>query len=209
MNTKYQICRYKNCELKGVEQPLSSFSINKNNKNGLDYRCKKCVSTISKENYHLNKEERNKANSENYKLNREKRLKQNRIWYELNKEECKRKQRVYDRKRYKNNITFKLSTCISSAVYQSLKGTKKRKSWQKLVGYTVEQLKSHLESLFKPGMSWDNYGLKGWHIDHIKPLSWFAFTSYEDPEFKEAWSLSNLQPLWAKDNLEKSNRYVG
>ena len=55
-------------------------------------------------------------------------------------------------------------------------------------------------------MSWDNYG--EWHIDHILPDSSFYYVSTEDDEFKKCWALSNLQPLWAIDNLKKSNKII-
>lgn len=70
-----------------------------------------------------------------------------------------------------------------------------------LVGYTLVELMEHLESQFTKGMTWDNYG--EWHIDHIRPVSDFNFITHNDSEFKECWSLWNLQPLWAFDNLSK------
>ena len=57
-------------------------------------------------------------------------------------------------------------------------------------------------------MNWDNHGTY-WHIDHIKPKSWFKYDSAEHPEFKQCWSLENLQPLEAEKNLAKSNKYEG
>jgi hypothetical protein len=75
---------------------------------------------------------------------------------------------------------------------------------EKLVGYSVIELRDHLESLFLPGMSWENYG--EWHIDHIIPDSRFKYASAGDPSFKKSWALQNLQPLWAKDNLSKGNK---
>jgi hypothetical protein len=64
----------------------------------------------------------------------------------------------------------------------------------------------HLEKQFTEGMTWDNYGQ--WHVDHIRPMSSFNFTSLDDPEFKECWDLSNLQPLWETENLSKGSRYL-
>lgn len=81
-------------------------------------------------------------------------------------------------------------------------GDKKDNRTFAAIGYTPEELKAHIERQFTGGMSWDNYG--EWHVDHIRPLSGFDFTSMECEAFKEAWSLANLQPLWAIENLEKA-----
>lgn len=62
-----------------------------------------------------------------------------------------------------------------------------------------------LEAKFKPGMSWENHG--AWHVDHKRPIASYNFSSVDDHEFKECWSLENLQPLWAKENLSKGARY--
>lgn len=90
-------------------------------------------------------------------------------------------------------------------IWHSLRGKKNGAHWQFIVGYTVQDLKDHLGSLFQNGMSWGNYGQ--WHIDHIRPVSLFSFKSYKDKQFKQCWALSNLQPLWAEDNLRKGNKY--
>jgi len=73
-----------------------------------------------------------------------------------------------------------------------------------LLGCPVDTLKRHLESQFTEGMTWDNYGFYGWHIDHIKPCASFDLTI--DSEQKKCFHYSNLQPLWAKDNLQKGDR---
>ena len=75
--------------------------------------------------------------------------------------------------------------------------------------WTIGELMSHLESKFQPGMTWDNYGKNGWHIDHVVPDSWFNYDNICSESFKKSWSLENLQPMWAKDNLSKHNRYAG
>jgi len=114
------------------------------------------------------------------------------------------KQECYRRNR--ENISWKLKKNTRSLVYSRLKKRliDKKNSTFNLLGFTVDDLIEHLESRFCKGMSWDNYGK--WHIDHIRPDSSFNYTSAEDKEFQECWSLSNLQPLWAKDNLIKGKK---
>lgn len=75
-----------------------------------------------------------------------------------------------------------------------------------LLGYDADDLIKHLESKFKNGMSWDNYGVGGWEIDHIIPDAKFTYSSKEDIGFKESWKLENLQPLWYWDNRSKGAR---
>lgn len=87
------------------------------------------------------------------------------------------------------------------AIYYALKGNKKNRKWENLVGYTLQDLKDHIEKMFSDGMSWENIG--EWHIDHIIPKSAFNYTEPEHIDFKRCWSLSNLQPLWAKENMSK------
>ncbi len=74
--------------------------------------------------------------------------------------------------------------------------------WESLVGYSANDLKQHLENNFLPGMSWDN--MKEWHIDHKIPISW----AKNENEVIKLFALSNLQPLWAKENVSKGNRWV-
>lgn len=101
----------------------------------------------------------------------------------------------------------KLRHCVSSLVYSRLKkrSATKGKSFFESIGYSFEQLIFHLESKFQLGMSWANYGI--WHIDHIKPDSLFSYKKMDDSDFKLSWALNNLQPLWAKDNLNKGAKY--
>lgn len=97
---------------------------------------------------------------------------------------------------------------LSVSIYVRLKnrGTSKRyNSIMNFLDFSCEDLVKHLESLFQPGMSWGNYGK--WHIDHKIPDSWFKYDSFDHPEFKKSWSLTNLQPKWAKENQIKGNRF--
>lgn len=100
----------------------------------------------------------------------------------------------------------KLACNMSKAICQSLKGNKVGQHWETLVPYTLEDLKQHLKNLFQPEMSWANYGQ--WHVDHKIPKSKFKFTNFKDKEFQECWTLKNLQPLWAEENLRKHNKLV-
>jgi hypothetical protein len=70
-----------------------------------------------------------------------------------------------------------------------------------MLGYSADDLKNRIESLFVEGMCWDNYG--EWHIDHKKPVSLFD----KNTDVSIINSLDNLQPLWAKENLSKGNKY--
>jgi hypothetical protein len=72
------------------------------------------------------------------------------------------------------------------------------------VGCTPQELKEHLEKQFKEGMTWDNHGMYGWHIDHIIPLS----SATTEEELYKLCHFTNLQPLWAEENLSKGNRIL-
>jgi hypothetical protein len=111
--------------------------------------------------------------------------------------------RVYRQKR-RSATKEKLNRKITKAIYQSLRGNKNGRHWESIVDFTLDQLKSHLEKNFLPGMNWDNAG--SWHIDHKIPITVFNFNIPEDIDFKRCWSLKNLQPLWAKENLVKSDK---
>lgn len=150
----------------------------------------------------VNKEKIAEQKKQYYEANKEKIAKYKKQWSEDNKEQTNE----HRRERYKKDYKYRLSEAFSSGVYHSLKRkgiSKKGYSWEKIVGYTTQDLMKHLEEQFKDGMSWDNYGK--WHIDHINPKCLFDFTSYEDNEFQRCWALKNLQPLWAKENLKKGS----
>jgi len=86
---------------------------------------------------------------------------------------------------------------------------KKRRTWTKLLGYTPLELRQHLEAQFTDGMTWKAFMKGEIHIDHIRPVASFQYSSVDDEQFKQCWSLNNLQPLWAKDNIAKSSNWNG
>jgi hypothetical protein len=141
--------------------------------------------------------------SKNKKEHRKEYLKQYR---EKNKEKIKEVKRTYQKEKRHTDPIYKLISNFRTAIYTVLKENKldKYTNYFNMVGYTAEQLKSHLEVQFKEGMTWENYG--EWHVEHIKPISSFTFETCEDEEFKICWSLDNLQPMWGIENIKKGNK---
>lgn len=104
---------------------------------------------------------------------------------------------------YQNNINSKIKICLRSRLNAAIRNNQKTGSAISDLGCSIDELKKHLESRFTEGMSWDNYG--EWHIDHIRPLA--SFNLLEENEVKLACHYTNLQPLWARDNLSKGGSY--
>lgn len=129
-------------------------------------------------------------------------------------EKNKSKNREYQRKRKNENVFYKLNSNFSSLLARTLKKYTNGKvikgfhHWESLVGYSINDLVSHLESQFykDPRISWNNYG--EWHVDHIIPRSVFKINELGDDEFRKCWSLDNLQPLWGLDNLQKGCKFL-
>lgn len=112
----------------------------------------------------------------------------------------------YKLKMHSANPSAKLAAYYRKRVYSALKkceNTIKYKT-QDILGCDYTFLKSYLESLFKPGMSWENYGQ--WHVDHI--ISCCTFNLTDESQLKKCFNYKNLQPLWAKDNLIKSKKLL-
>lgn len=107
----------------------------------------------------------------------------------------------WERRKAATDPAFVLNRRMKQAVRLALRGGKRGRSWESLVGYTVDDLRVHLERQFIKGMSWENMG--DWHIDHVLPKASFNFTDAADPEFRECWTLTNLRPLWGVENLSK------
>jgi 5-methylcytosine-specific restriction endonuclease McrA len=127
---------------------------------------------------------------------------QSKAWRDANPDRQKELSRRATIKRLSTPIG-RLQNAIKASVYACLaKGGKRGKKTFDILGYTPDELRDHLESRFTDGMSWENYGK--WHVDHIIPLAAHNFDSVDHIDFKRAWALSNMQPLWAADNLKKN-----
>ena len=128
-----------------------------------------------------------------------------RLWYANNPVKAKKRGREKYKKRMSNPV-YRINNAIHAGLSASIKHTKAGRKWQTLVGYTLGELINHLVSQFDEGMSLENYGK--WHIDHKIPCSFFVFDSPQDVEFRMCWRLENLQPLWAEENIRKSNKII-
>lgn len=193
---------------------LTTFTKSKERWDGLSAKCMTCKRAIYKKYYKKNKEKLSQYSKIYYKKNREKHNATHNKWRKANPEKtrniakrCRRKRilngktRIYKKNRYHNDLKFRLLTNLRTRLRAALKaqGIKKTTSTMKLCGCSLEKLKQHLESQFTEGMSWDNKG--DWHVDHIKPCAAFDLTDPE--EQKKCFHYTNLQPLWALDNMRK------
>jgi hypothetical protein len=196
-------------------------------------RCKECVNKYHREDYALRRKdyyteyykdtvlvrrntirEAKKPDRERKReLRRQKKLdwqksQEGRQYYQEWRKRNKQKRSAYQKKYVTQKDNVRFGARLRTLVYVSLKKQTARKvcKTEELIGCAVSDLREHLQTLFHPGMSWQNHGRHGWHIDHIIPCSYFDLS---DPaQQKICFHYTNLQPLWAKDNIAKSNKYV-
>jgi hypothetical protein len=176
---------------------------------------KNTIKERSKDYRTTNKDEIKEYKKAYYEANKNEVNLYKKTWYETNKDKVKTRQKSYRtankdkeneyrRNRAKNDVQFKLTKNLRSRLRCALKNNQKLGSAVKDLGCSIDELKVYLESKFKPGMSWANWGMYGWHIDHIKPLASFDLTDHK--QLLEACHYTNLQPLWANDNLSKGDK---
>lgn len=151
-----------------------------------------------------NKEHLRRKGIEYRKANKEKCRKTREAWRKNNRDKVQAIQTRYAAKKLKTDPLFCLKNRMRVRMCQAMRSAGVYKSDRTLVliGCTSSQLKKHIESKFLPGMSWENRKL--WHVDHMVPIAAFDLAT-EDGQ-KAAFHYTNLQPLWAKDNLKKSAR---
>lgn len=165
--------------------------------------------------YKKNKNKLRKRHSEYYKKNKDQLIKKSvqyqRKWRKTDRgSEWTKK---YSRDKIKNDENYRLIKNLRCRLWHSLTGKTKSASTIELLGCSIEDLKIHLESLFQPGMTWENYGnpngdyKSGWHIDHIRPC--ISFDLSDPIEQRECFNYKNLQPLWAEENLSKGAIWNG
>ena len=199
------------CSKCKIEKLLENFVKKNNSPDGCGNSCKQCHNERSrkyrikhreniKEYYIKNKEKKQSYLKEYYIENREKQLSCQKKYYVKNKGN----RTEYKRNRKLNNPIYKLSINVRNRLrkYLKAKSITKNKITFDIVGCSPPELKDHISKQFVDGMSWDNYSFHNWHIDHIIPLS----SAKTEEEIYKLCHYTNLQPLWAKDNLAKSNK---
>lgn len=107
--------------------------------------------------------------------------------------------------KWKNDINFRVASCLRQRVRDTMSRKSKAVSALDLVGCSIVELKAHVESLFKKGMSWDNYGRAGWTLDHILPCKMFNLSLLTEQQ--KCFHFSNLQPLWYSENSSKGSKF--
>lgn len=207
------------------EKKVCNFGSDKRLKGGMRSTCKECERKQIKE-WRLNNPEKVKSQKQRYlkkypqknldkgkryrENNKEKVIERSRNWrknnpdynsiyYQKNKDKIN--QKVLEKT--KSDPTFKLRRLHRSKLNKILLSKKTKKTFD-IIGCSPEFLKEHLEKQFKDGMTWDNHGLFGWHIYHIIPLS----SAKTEEEIYKLCHYTNLQPLWAEENLKKSNKLI-
>lgn len=168
--------------------------------------------TASNKKYNAkNKEKSIKYRKEHYLKNKKRINKRNSEYKKKNKE----KSNKHIREKRKNDLKFRITENIRTLLKNSIKYKRNTNhSCLTFLGYSIMELKEHLESKFEPWMSWQNWGRYipetwndedqttwTWHIDHIVPRYKFDYTSMKDEAFKQCWALSNLRPYSAKQNI--------
>ena len=174
--------------------------------------------TFARKEYRLKNKEKVIARNKDYKLRNKEKLAVKKKDYRLKNEEkiairgkiyrLEHKKQIvaYQRERRKTDISYHISCALRSRLSKAIKNNYKSSSAVKDLGCTILEFKFYLEGKFTDGMTWENYGFYGWHIDHIIPLAFFDLTNRE--QFLKAVHYTNLQPLWALENIIKSDKII-
>lgn len=211
----------KTCSKCCIVKTIEFFDKNKQNKDGFQYYCKACRKEVAKKYYSTYKADRNKLRKEYYKnhrsqelskqkeyseRNKDKIAKYGQQWYEDNKERVKPLRNSYVKNKRSTDPLFKLAgnmrVRLGQIFTRHTESKSKSKKTEKLIGCSFDFLKNYIENKFKIGMNWENYG--EWHIDHIYPLS----KASSEKELEELCHYTNLQPLWAAENIKKGNKVL-
>jgi hypothetical protein len=141
-----------------------------------------------------------------YKNNKTKYILHQQIYRENNREKVNENKRRYQSQRRESDYLYKLTENMRCRVrdFMKIKNMTKRNKTFEIVGCTPKELSLYIEIQFTNGMSWENYGKFGWHIDHIIPLD----SAKTEEELYKLCHYKNLQPLWWNENLSKGSKIL-
>jgi hypothetical protein len=195
-----------------IEKQVADFYKDQRRKTGLQANCKKCFNErtvkynreFRKNNRELVRAWGRKNSKDDYRRRKDTIVIASKEYYEKNKDQLNKKKVEYTRKKRKTDTLYRTRCLLGSRTLKALKGIgfKKSNTTEEMLGCSYENFLKHLESLFSKGMTWENQGK--WHIDHIVPLS----SAKNEEELIKLCHYTNTQPLWAKDNLSKSNKIL-
>ena len=198
----------KTCSRCEESKPETSehFTPRKRCRNGLSRWCKPCEAAYAREWRAQNPEKSSAAARLRYAKDPDKHKGHGRRY---NKRHPERRLQIMRNYRVKKGEAFRLRNNLGAYLSATLRKagmTKNRSSWEEILGYTADDLIRHVERQFTKGMTWGNYGK--WHLDHITPVVSFSYESVNDPDFLACWSLANLRPMWALENISKGGKIV-
>jgi hypothetical protein len=182
------------CSKCNIEKFLGDFPKDKNRNDGHYVYCKQCRKLTYQANSNLIKEKSRNYYNDNKEKNHAKILQPNRFWIKNNPTYTTEIKKIDPKFKMIKNVRRRLNRFIRSSKLT------KRNTTIHLIGCTPDELKTYIENKFDNNMSWENQGM--WHIDHIIPLS----SAKTEDDLIKLCHYTNLQPLWAKDNLRKSNK---
>jgi hypothetical protein len=172
-----------------------------------------------RERYKRHRAKRNAAMRANYEANADARRAYAVAWRIANPELAKASVRSfhennphYSRDRYRTVEHVRIADVLRSGLRSALKRHKTGKDWRSdaktgaIVGCSKPDLIAHIEAQFLPGMSWSNYGRKGWEMDHIKPCASFDLTQHD--QVLLCFHYTNLRPLWRLDNQRRPRKVL-
>jgi len=171
------------------------------------YRKSMCIpcSRVYQKKYHKETYEDKKQYFKDYYKKNKVRIIQDAAKYKKDNPDKVRKHK----RKYKKHPHVKVKKRQAERIRRALRsaGVRKSDTTLKYIGCTARELVTHLEGQFSLGMSWDNHGINGWHIDHIRPCASFDFS--DEKQIYDCFHYTNLQPLWAADNMSKGDKWNG
>jgi hypothetical protein len=174
----------KKCNCCGESKSISDFHLDRGKSRS---NCKKCHNEQKRKNYHSNRQ---------YYIEKFKE-------YDSSAE-AKEKRREREKKRLLTDPIYKMERIYRGRLQKAISGWCRSKRTEEILGCSWEHLKQYIESKFQDGMTWENHGFHGWHVDHIIPLG----NANTLEELEKLAHYTNLQPLWAIDNFKKGDSVI-